>query len=1267
MWSLNTEDLAEEVVPNFLKHWEESLKKATLVKGFHASFKKTSSNVKFHGSQKQKKLASVLPAICKTFGPAFLFATCLKLISDFLTFVNPQLLRALIEFVNGDESMWKGYFYAGLMFLTSVLITLIVVQCTFRLSIVGMRMRTALFAAIYRKALRMSNIARKESTVGEIVNLMSVDVQRLVDMVIYGYLVWSAPLQIMLAFYFLWQTLGPSILAGLAAMAILFPVNGFLANHVKALQIKQMKDKDKRVMLMNEVLSGIKVLKLYAWEPSFEQKILSIRNRELQTLKKAAYLNAGSSFLWSCAPFLVSLVTFATYVLIDENNVLDASKAFVSLTLFNTIRMPLGAIPQLVILIMQAGVSLQRVNKFMNAEELDPSCVSHDQSEDDAIVVENGTFTWEPDQPPILKNINLSVKEGGLLAVVGSVGSGKSSLISALLGEMEKISGKINTKGTVAYVPQQAWIQNATLRDNITFGKEYDSKTYKHIISACGLKPDIDILPAGDRTEIGEKGINLSGGQKQRISLARAVYSDADIYFLDDPLSAVDSHVGKHIFENVIGPSGTLKHKTRIFVTHGITHLAEVDYIAVIKDGSISEFGTYNELLQRKEAFAEFLMHHLQEVDEDEGIAEEGLDEVKQHLAHTMGSEEFRRQYSVQKSRESDSDSRNRSMKRSSSWRQSTDTGSVHLGEKLMEEEKMEMGVVKWSVYSQYVISLGLLLLIGIVILCISYQGFSVGSNFWLSTWSTDNNTLDTNRRDMYLVVYGSLGVGQGISLLLSSLCLFIGALRAAKILHHNMLSNILKTPTSFFDVTPVGRILNRFSRDVDVVDTVLPVVIKGWSDCFFGVSTTLFVISYSTPIFVAVIIPIGILYYIIQRFYIATSRQLKRLSSVSRSPIFSHFGESLNGVSTIRAFSVQHRFIKENEKIVDYHQSFQYPYCIANRWLAVRLEMIGNLVILFSSLFAVIGRSTIDAGIVGLSVSYALQITQMLNWLVRLTSEVENNIVAVERIKEYRELKKEAPWKTSSSDPPSDWPSEGRIEFRNLGIRYREGLDLVLKGISCTIKGGEKVGIVGRTGAGKSSLTLALFRIVESASGTILIDGLDVAKMGLHALRGRLTIIPQDPVLFSGTLRMNLDPFITHSDTEIWRALDHAHLSSFVKSHSAGLQLEISEGGENLSVGQRQLICLARALLRKTKVLILDEATAAVDLETDELIQATIRSEFKECTILTIAHRLNTIMDSDRVIVLDRGQIAEYDSPTSLLEKKTSLFFGMAKDAGIV
>ncbi|XP_071638108.1 multidrug resistance-associated protein 1 isoform X5 [Temnothorax longispinosus] len=1294
LWSMNPEDMATEIVPKFDKYWNKNLRKTDEVESAKASYRKASGQVDFNSGRK-KKIASILPPICKAFGATFMFGAFLKLIQDVMTFISPQILKLLIDFTEGEEPMWKGYFYSALLLVTAILQTLVLSQYFHRMFLVGLRIRTSLIAAIYRKALRLSNAARKETTLGEIVNLMSVDAQRFMDVTAYINMIWSAPLQIALALYFLWNILGPAVFAGLAVMIILIPVNGLIANKVKTLQIRQMKCKDERVKLMNEVLNGIKVLKLYAWEPSFEQQILEIRVKEIQVLKEAAYLNAGTSFIWSCAPFLVSLVSFTTYVLIDEKNVLNSTIAFVSLSLFNILRFPLSMLPMMIGNIVQAYVSVKRINKFMNMEELDPNNVQHDPSDPHALVIENGSFCWDSEEieRPILRNINFHVEQGQLVAIVGTVGSGKSSLLSALLGEMDKLNGKVNTKGSIAYVSQQAWIQNATLQDNVLFGKALNKSVYNRVIEACALTPDFKMLPAGDQTEIGEKGINLSGGQKQRVALARAVYNDSENYFLDDPLSAVDSHVGKHIFEKVIGPNGLLKKKTRVLVTHSITYLPEVDNIIVLKDGEITESGTYKQLLEKKGAFAEFLVQHLQEVHVDDG-SEADLREIKQQLESTMGADELQQKLTRVRSRISESlsesgsvtdrKSLNGSLTRQYSTESQQSANYVHsnstkekealkpnnVGEKLIEIEKAETGSVKWKVYSHYLKSIGWFLSISTIVMNAVFQSFSIGSSVWLSVWSNDNSvrndTLDTAKRDMYLGVYGALGFGQATFVVLSQTALVIGCLRSSKLLHSELLFAMLRSPLGFFDTTPSGRILNRFGKDIDIIDNVLPPSIRAWLFCLASVIATLVVISYSTPIFVVVILPIGAIYYFIQRFYVATSRQLKRLESVSRSPIYSHFSESVTGAQIIRAYGVQEQFIHESENKVDFNQVCYFPSIIANRWLAVRLEMVGNLIIFFAALFAVLSRNTMSSGLVGLSVSYALQITQTLNWLVRMTSDVETNIVAVERIKEYGETAQEAPWKNTEYTPPKEWPKHGRVDFKNFKVRYREGLDLVLNGLTFSVLGGEKIGIVGRTGAGKSSLTLSLFRIIEAAHGKILIDDIDISKLGLHDLRSRLTIIPQDPVLFSGTLRMNLDPFDCHSDEEIWRALEHAHLKSFIENLPNALLHEVSEGGENLSVGQRQLICLARALLRKTKVLILDEATAAVDLETDDLIQTTIRQEFKDCTVLTIAHRLNTILDSDRVIVLDKGLIVEYDSPEVLLRNPSSSFYSMAKDAGL-
>nr|CAD7588458.1 unnamed protein product [Timema genevievae] len=650
LWNLNPEDTSRVVVPKFDRRWDKAVREASNISSDgKVSYSKSSIKIDFAGDQKTKTpYVSLLMPLIKAFGDTFLMGSFLKMAVDALTFANPQILKQIIGFVEGDEPVWKGYMYALLMLVCGTVQIVLHGHYFIKVQSVGLRVRTALVSAIYRKALRLSSTARKDRTVGEIVNLMAVDAQRLMDICLHVNLIWSAPIQIGLAVYFLWDLLGASVLAGLAVMIILIPVNSAIANQMKKLQIRQMKYKDNRVKMMNEILCGIRVLKQYAWEPSFEQYIQKLRSKEIDVLKQAAYLHGSTSFIWTCAPYIVSLVSFATYVLIDENHVLDAQRAFVSLSLFNIMRQPLAMVPQVIASLIQASVSLKRLNTFMNDAELDPSSVAHDQFENTPLHIEKGNFAWGPDEPPVLKNISLRVREGALVAIVGMVGSGKSSLISAMLGEMDKLSGTVNTKGSIAYVPQQAWIQNATVQYNITFGQQVNNRTYHKVVSACALKADLDMLPGGDQTEIGEKGINMSGGQKQRVSLARAVYSDANIYFLDDPLSAVDSHVGKHIFEEVIGPAGLLRKKTRILVTHSITFLPSVDEIVVLKNGEVSEMGSYDQLLERKGAFAEFLVQHLQKtLATPDTVSEADLEEIKQQLETAIGRDELQRQLSV--------------------------------------------------------------------------------------------------------------------------------------------------------------------------------------------------------------------------------------------------------------------------------------------------------------------------------------------------------------------------------------------------------------------------------------------------------------------------------------------------------------------------------------------------------------------------------------------------------------------------------------------
>uniref|UniRef100_A0A8C6A8L4 Multidrug resistance-associated protein 1 n=1 Tax=Marmota marmota marmota TaxID=9994 RepID=A0A8C6A8L4_MARMA len=1245
LWSLNKEDTSAQVVPVLVKNWRKEFAKSRR-QPVKVAYSSTQDPAKAQGGSKvdvneeaealivkspQKERApSLFKVLYKTFGPYFLMSFLFKAIHDLMMFAGPEILKLLINFVNDTKAPdWQGYWYTVLLLVSACLQTLVLHQYFHVCFVSGMRIKTAVIGAVYRKV-------GPSRTPG----------------------IWSGPALCC------WlspglslspQNLGPSVLAGVAVMILMVPFNAVMAMKTKTYQVAHMKSKDNRIKLMNEILNGIKVLKLYAWELAFKDKVMAIRQEELKVLKKSAYLAAVGTFTWVCTPFLVALSTFAVYVTVDKNNVLDAQKAFVSLALFNILRFPLNILPMVISSIVQASVSLKRLRIFLSHEELEPGSIERRPLKDgggtNSITVENATFTWARGEPATLNS---------------AVGKGGCKSIRVLKPEeLESGKGHLTSRpsGSVAYVPQQAWIQNNSLRENILFGRPLRERYYNAVVEACALLPDLEILPSGDRTEIGEKGVNLSGGQKQRVSLARAVYGDSDVYLFDDPLSAVDAHVGKHIFDNVVGPKGMLRSK--VLLQGGRPRLPDLP-------GGTGHLWSPGRSRQWSLSFAvPFPALGVPAVPVScllpgptgsSGPEKEPKPVENGTLVPAAAGKQVQRQLSSSSSYSGDGG------RPQASAADPQKAGAKEEAWKLVEADKVQTGQVKLSVYWDYMKAIGLCLSFVSIFLFLCNHVSALASNYWLSLWTDDPVVNGTQEHtDFWLGVYGGLGIVQGIAVLGYSMTVSIGGIFASRRLHLDLLHQVLRSPMSFFERTPSGNLVNRFSKELDTVDSMIPQVIKMFMGSLFNVLGACVIILLATPIAAVIIPPLGLLYFLVQRFYVASSRQLKRLESVSRSPVYSHFNETLLGVSVIRAFEEQERFIRQSDLKVDENQKAYYPSIVANsRWLAVRLECVGNFIVFFASLFAVISRHSLRAGLVGLSVSYSLQITAYLNWLVRMSSEMETNIVAVERLQEYSETEKEAPWQVPETAPPSNWPQVGRVEFRDYGLRYREDLDLVLKHINVTIEGGEKVGIVGRTGAGKSSLTLGLFRINESAEGEIIIDGVNIAKIGLHNLRFKITIIPQDPVLFSGSLRMNLDPFSQYSDEEVWTALELAHLKSFVSGLPDKLDHECSEGGENLSVGQRQLVCLARALLRKTKILVLDEATAAVDLETDDLIQSTIRTQFDNCTVLTIAHRLNTIMDYTRVIVLDRGEVRECGTPSDLLQQR-GLFYSMARDAGLV
>ncbi|XP_069839782.1 multidrug resistance-associated protein 1-like isoform X2 [Dendropsophus ebraccatus] len=1263
IWSLRKSDTAENILLTFSKEIQKEWHKTKPLE-----CRTTLSNAKeedgiqvyqedpheteilLKNPSMQMNNQSLIKIIAHSFGYHYLLTALLMVLYTLFLFISPELMRLLLDRLkNSTAPTWQSFLIAVLLLICPCFQSLFLHQHDYLCYVIGMRLRSAIVGSVYKKALVISNAGRKNSSAGEIVNLISTDVQKLMDLATCLNYLWSAPITIIFAMYFLWQTLGVAVFAGVAVFILNLPFMTVFGIFIKRIQEEQMKQKDGRIKLISEILQGIKVLKLYAWENAFMKKVESFRLLELKAVKNNALLFSGALALFVASPFWVSLSMFGVFLALDENNILDAQKAFVTIMLLNILRIPLRMFPMAITLIVQSTVSLRRLAKFFSEEELEPNVEALDSTSRNDIVVCDGTFTWSSTDEPCLRSINLSVQKGSLVAVVGQVGCGKTSLLSALLGEMEKVMGKVALKGSVAYVPQQTWIPNATFKDNVLFGRPLDKDWYDNVIQACALLPDLKILSGGENTEIGEKGINLSGGQKQRISLARAVYRNCDVYLLDDPLSAVDAHVGQHLFEHVIGPNGLLKGKTRILVTHGVSFLSQVDVIVVLSDGRISEVGTYTELLEKNGDFADFLQTYALTAEQND---ESHLESNKESSKGKAGDVKV-------------TDVRLRKEMASEAVEETTERDAD--AGKLTEADIALTGRVKLSVYMEYCRIMGKWYLLMCAVFFIIQQLSALGHNYWIGLWADDPPVNGTQQHtSMRLAVYSILGVVQALGIFIASAAIIVGGVSVSRQLHSKLLYSIMRSPLSFFERTPSGNLTNRFAKEMDTIDNIIPQMLMLIIIMSLTILEILLVIAIATPLAAVAFVPLGLLYFFLQRFYVATSRQLKRLDAVSKSPLYTHFNETLQGVNVIRAFREQDRFIQDNNLRLNTNQRFYFSSFVANRWLSVRCDLLSNFIVFTVAIVGVLFRESISAGLVGLAVVNSLRLTGVLKEAVHTATDMETNSVSVERVKEYCDLEPEAPWTSAHDSALTEWPHAGRIEFQNYGLRYRKDLELALKKVTASIQPGEKVGIVGRTGAGKSSLTLGLFRILEPATGAIHIDEKDISKLGLHELRSKITIIPQDPVLFCGSLRMNLDPFDSYSDEDIWTALELAHLKSFASGLPDGLNHICSEGGENLSVGQRQLVCLARALLRKTKILVLDEATAAVDLETDDLIQSTIRKEFQDCTVITIAHRLNTIMDYTRIVVFDKGEIVEFDTPSRLLESK-GLFYSMAKDANII
>ncbi|XP_053413294.1 ATP-binding cassette sub-family C member 6 isoform X2 [Nycticebus coucang] len=1253
LWSLGKENSSEELVSQFEKEWTRNRNaaqwhtKATAFKRKEGGVVEAPETEAFLQQEKSRR-GPLLRATWQVFRSTFLLATLSLVIGDVFRFAVPKLLSLFLAFIGDPEPpAWKGCLLAVLMLLSACLQTLFEQQHMYRLRVLQMRLRTALTGLVYRKVLALSSNSRKASTVGHVVNLVSVDVQRVTESIIYLNGLWLPVIWIVVCFVYLWQLLGPSALTAIAVFMSLLPLNFFITKKRNHHQEEQMRQKDARARLTSAILRNMRILKSHGWEEAFLQRVLCIRGRELSALKTSGLLFSVSLVSFQVSTFLVALVVFAVHTLVAEENAMDTEKAFVTLTVLNILNKAQAFLPFSIHSVVQARVSFDRLAAFLCLEEVDPSAVDSSPSEcsagKDCITVQDGTFTWSQESPPCLHRINLSVPQGCLLAVVGPVGAGKSSLLSALLGELSKVEGSVSIKGPVAYVPQEAWVQNTSVVENVCFGQELDPPWLDRVLEACALWPDVGSFHAGVHTSIGEQGMALSGGQKQRLSLARAVYRKATVYLLDDPLASLDAHVGQYVFNHVIGPSGLLQGTTRILVTHTLHILPQADWIVVLEGGAIAEMGSYQELLHRKGALVRLLDQARQPG--DKGETEPGSSAEDPGGVSVGRRPKARPERSIKSIPEKDSTS--------SEAQTGIPLDDPDVARKPTGEDSTQYGRVKAATHLTYLRTIGTPICLYALFLFLCQQVASFCRGYWLSLWA-DDPTVDGRQTQAALRggVFGLLGCLQG-------------GVRASRLLFQRLLWDVMRSPISFFERTPVGNLLNRFSKETDMVDVDIPDKLRSLLTYAFVLLEVIVVVAVATPLAILAILPLLLLYGVFQSLYVASSCQLKRLESAGYSSVCSHMAETFQGSAVVRAFRAQGRFVDENDARVDESQRVSFPRLVADRWLAANMELLGNSLVFVAAICAVLSKAHLSAGLVGFSVSAALQVTQTLQWAVRSWTDLEGSIVSVERMKDYARTPKEAPWRLPTCAAQPFWPQDGEIEFQGFGLRYGPELPLAIQDVSFKIHAGEKVGIVGRTGAGKSSLAGGLLRLQEATEGQVWIDGVLIANVGLHTLRSRITVIPQDPILFPGSLRMNLDLLQEHTDEAIWEALETVQLKAVVASLPGQLQYTCTEQGEDLSVGQKQLLCLARALLRKTQILILDEATAAVDPGTELQMQASLGRCFAQCTVLLIAHRLSSVMDCMRILVMDKGQVAESGSPAQLLAQK-GLFYRLAQESGL-
>ncbi|KAI3929869.1 hypothetical protein MKW98_004023 [Papaver atlanticum] len=1171
--------------------------------------------------QKQQTKPSILRAIASCYWKEILISGFFALLKVLTLSTGPLFVGALIKVTEGKGTFkHEGLVLVIALFLIKLLESLSMRQWYFQSGLMGVRLKSLLSAAIYRKQLRLSNAAKSRHSAGQIINYVTVDAHRVGEFSNRLHQTWTTVLQTCLGLLILVRTVGIATLAALFIIVLTVLCNGPLAKLQLRFQKKLASAQDRRLKAMTEAVLNMKVLKLYAWETHFKTVIERLRRVEYKWLSAVQLRKAYNGFFFWSAPVLVSSATFGACYILQVP--LSAVTVFTFIATLRIIQTPIRSIPQVIGAVIHAKIALQRIAKFLAEPELLSGDISHASKEkpqnNHAVQVKSATFSWEENpSKPTLTSINLEVKPGEKVAICGEVGAGKSTLLAAVLGEVPKVQGSIQVDGKLTYVSQTAWIRSGSIQQNILFGRTMDELKYQETLEKCSLVKDLEMLPYGDLTEIGERGINLSGGQKQRIQLARALYQDADIYLLDDPFSAVDALTSTSLFNEYV--MGALSDKTVLLVTHQVDFLPAFDSVLLMSHGKIQHAAAFDVLMSCSQEFSDLVNAH--------------KDTVKYEFSQELPAAMVKTCIPLAKE-------------------------TVSVENQLIKQEERESGnsCLNLKPYIQYLNQgKGLFYFSLATVSQLMFVASQILQNSWMAA-NVQNPQISKLR---LIEVYLLIGFSSIFWLLVRALSTVALGIHSSKSLFSKLLKSLFHAPVAFYESTPLGRILSRVSSDSSTVDLDVPFSLVLAIASTLNTYTSLGVMAVITWQVLFVTVPMVCL-----RYYSASANELVRINGTTKSSVANQLGESIAGAMTIRAFDEEDRFFAESLSLIDKNASPSFHIFSTNLWLLQRLETLSATVLSCSALVMVLlPQGTFSSGFVGMALSYGLSLSMSLSSSVKNQCTLANDIISVERLNQYVNIPSEASQIIKGNRPKPDWPTAGRVEIRDLKIRYRADTPLVLQGITCTFEEGHKVGIVGRTGSGKTTLIGALFRLVEPVGGQIIIDGVDISTIGLHDLRSRLGIIPQEPTLFSGNVRYNLDPLDQYTDHEIWEVVGKCQLVEAVQNKGKGLESLVAQDGANWSMGQRQLFCLGRALLRKSQILVLDEATASIDNATDCILQKIIRTEFAKCTVITVAHRIPTVMDSTLVLAISDGKIVEYDEPLKLMKEEGSLFGQLVKE----